>query len=102
MPVYGARIVRSLVTHPTDAAVLYAGTIGSGFADAFVTKLNSSGSGLLFSTLLGGSNEEIGNGIAVDGNGSISVAGQTSSANFPVANAVQSTVNLNGNCGPGS
>jgi photosystem II stability/assembly factor-like uncharacterized protein len=93
--------VRSLVTHPTDAAILYAGTLGSGSSDAFVTKLNASGSGLLFSTLLGGSNEEIGNGIAVDGNGRISVAGQTSSANFPVANAVQSTVNLNGNCATG-
>jgi Calx-beta domain/Carboxypeptidase regulatory-like domain/Beta-propeller repeat len=93
--------VNSLVKHPTDAAVLYAGTIGSGFADAFVTKLNSSGSGLLFSTLLGGSRDESGNGIAVDGGGNISIAGQTNSSNFPVANAVRSTVTFNGNCGTG-
>ena len=93
--------VNSLVTHPTDAAILYAGAIGSGVGDAFVTKLNASGSGLLFSTLLGGTNEEIGNGIAVDGSGNISVGGQTRSLNFPLANAVQSTVTLNGNCGTG-
>jgi photosystem II stability/assembly factor-like uncharacterized protein len=93
--------VLSLVKHPTDAALLYAGTIGSGFQDAFVTKLNSSGSGLLFSTLLGGSRDEIGNGIAVDGSGNIAVVGQTSSSNFPLANAVRSTVTFNGNCGTG-
>ncbi|HEX7772187.1 MAG TPA: SBBP repeat-containing protein [Pyrinomonadaceae bacterium] len=44
----------------------------------------------MFSTLLGGSSNETGNGIAVDGNGNILVVGQTSSLNFPVLNAVQS------------
>lgn len=93
-----SRFVRALVASPTDPSVLYAGT-GSAFsADAFVTKLNSSGSGLLFSTLLGGSNEEIGNGIAVDGNGNIYVAGQTNSLNFPVANAVQGAPTTTDNC----
>ncbi|HEU4479605.1 MAG TPA: SBBP repeat-containing protein, partial [Pyrinomonadaceae bacterium] len=64
--------------------------------DAFVTKLNSSGSGLLFSTLLGGTNEDSGSGIAVDGNGNIYVVGSTLSTNFPTINAIQS------NLGPGS
>jgi hypothetical protein len=58
--------------------------------DAFVTKLNSSGSGLLFSTLLGGTNEDTGSGIAVDGNGNIYVVGSTLSTNFPTVNANQS------------
>lgn len=82
--------VRAIVAHPTDAATLFAGTSEGSNVDAFVTKLNPSGSGLLFSTLLGGSRDEFGNGIAVDGSGNIVVAGQTTSVNFPVANAVQS------------
>ncbi|HET6974899.1 MAG TPA: SBBP repeat-containing protein [Pyrinomonadaceae bacterium] len=93
--------VMTLVKHPSDPTILYAGTIGSSFPDAFVTKLNSSGSALLFSTLLGGNRDEIGNGIAVDGNGNILVAGQTGSLNFPFANAVRSTVTFNGNCTTG-
>lgn len=93
--------VISLVKDPSNAAVLYAGTIGIGSPDAFVTKLNSSGSGLLFSTLLGGTKDETGHGIAVDGSGNISVVGQTNSLNFPVANAVRSTVTFNGNCATG-
>ncbi|HKU74629.1 MAG TPA: SBBP repeat-containing protein [Pyrinomonadaceae bacterium] len=97
----GSTSVRSLVTHPTDAAILYAGTSGSGLPDAFVTKLNSAGSGLLFSTLLGGNGEEIGNSIAVDGSGNISIAGQTNSSNLPTVNAFQSTVTFDGNCSTG-
>lgn len=82
--------VRALVRNASDPSTLYAGTGSTFSSDAYVTKLNASGSGLLFSTLLGGSNEEMGNGIAVDGNGNIYVVGQTTSLNFPVANAVQS------------
>lgn len=80
--------VRTLVRG--GSSDLYAGTSLSFFNDAFVTKLNSSGSGLLFSTLLGGSSDDVGNGIEVDGSGFIYVAGQTISLNFPVANPVQS------------
>ncbi len=82
--------VRFLVAHPSNGSILYAATGSTSFSfDGFVTKLNASGSGLLFSTLLGGNNEDAGNGIAVDANGNIYVAGQTSSLNFPVVNAVQ-------------
>ncbi len=65
-------------------------TIGSfaGTRDAFVAKLNSSGSSLQFSLLLGGSAEDRGKGIAVDNNGNIYVAGATSSANFPTTQGV--------------
>lgn len=89
--------VVSLVRHPSNASTLYAGTTANGSQDAFVTKLNASGSGLLFSTLLGGTREEVGNGIAVDGGGNIVAVGHTSSQNFPVANAFQSTMG-NNNC----
>lgn len=92
--------VLSLVGDPTNGAILYAGA-GSGLADAFVTKLNASGSGLLFSTLVGGSNEETGNSIAIDGSGNIAIGGRTTSTNFPVVNAVRSSVTFNGNCTTG-
>lgn len=91
--------VRALVRNSADPSTLYAGTTSSNFVfDAFVTKLNASGSGLLFSTLLGGTNDETGNGIAVDTNGNIYVVGQTSSLNFPVANAIQSAPATNDSC----
>lgn len=81
-----------LVRHPSDPSTLFAaGSNSFSVNDAFVTKLNASGSGLLFSTLLGGTGEDVGNDIAVDGSGNIVVAGQTNSSNFPVANAVQPT-----------
>ena len=50
--------------------------------DVFVTKLDSTGH-LLFTTLVGGENEDIGNAIAVDTSG-IYVVGGTSSTLFPV------------------
>lgn len=53
------------------------------FEDAFVTGLNSTGSALVYSTYLGGRDDEIGHGIAVDGAGNAYVAGQTRSADFP-------------------
>lgn len=84
-------IIRVLVADPSNSTILYAGGNESNFfRDAFVTKLNSSGSDILFSTYLGGSANEIGNGIAVDGSGNIYVTGNTNSANFPTQNALQS------------
>jgi hypothetical protein len=59
--------------------------------DAFVTKLNAAGSALVYSTYLGGSNTESGNSIALDSEGSAYVVGETSSTNFPTANALQAT-----------
>jgi beta-propeller repeat-containing protein len=55
-----------------------------GAQDAFVTKLNSLGNGLVYSTYLGGSgtNNEIGLGIAVDAAGAAYVTGSTSSTDF--------------------
>jgi hypothetical protein len=54
-----------------------------GGLDAFVTKLNPAGSALVYSTFLGGSNLDTGQGIAVDSGGNAYVAGFTSSPNFP-------------------
>jgi hypothetical protein len=57
--------------------------------DAFVTKLSSSGSGLIYSTYLGGVGGDGGAGIAVDGNDNAYVTGMTTSSNFPTLNAYQ-------------
>ncbi len=62
---------------------------GGGDADGFVTKLNSTGSGLIYSTYLGGSGRDQGRGIAVDAFGNAYVAGNTSSTDFPTVNALQ-------------
>jgi Beta-propeller repeat len=53
-----------------------------GAADGSVTKFDSSGN-LAYSTYLGGSNTDQGNGIAVDNTGNIYIVGQTPSTNFP-------------------
>ncbi len=82
--------LETLVAHPSNSSILFAGGGGDSLQDAFVTKLNSSGSALLFSTYLGGFNTETGDGITIDGSGNIYVVGTTLSSNFPTANAFQS------------
>jgi hypothetical protein len=57
-------------------------TLTDGF-DAFVTKLNASGSELAYSTFLGGASFDRGSGIAVDRGGNAYVTGSASSADFP-------------------
>ncbi len=61
------------------------GTAVTGVAqpDAFITKLNPSGSALIYSTYLGGSGEELGYGIALDSSENAYVTGLTTSTNFP-------------------
>lgn len=54
-----------------------------GGGDAFVTKLNPSGSAIVYSLLLGGFALDVGNGIAVDSTGSAYVVGESRSENFP-------------------
>jgi hypothetical protein len=63
-----------------------------GLADVFVTKINATGSALVYSTYLGGSEVDFGNGIAVDTSGNAYVTGSTVSTNFPTANALQATL----------
>jgi uncharacterized repeat protein (TIGR01451 family) len=57
-----------------------------GIRDAFLSRINTNGAGLaslVYSTYLGGSDEDVGRGVAVDGSGHAYVVGRTSSANFP-------------------
>ena len=68
----------------------------NGFADTFVTKLALSGNSLVYSTFLGGSNEDRPNGLAICPDGGIVVVGQTLSTNFPTIAGGQDTSH-NGN-----
>ncbi len=79
-------------TGSTDFPTLnpYQATI-NGTSDLFVTKLSSSGNSLIYSTYLGGNDNDYGSGIAVDGSGSAYVTGMTSSTDFPTLNSYQGT-----------
>jgi uncharacterized protein (TIGR03437 family) len=59
--------------------------------DMFVTEIDATGSGKLFSTFIGGTGSESGRGIAVDKQGNIHVAGEGTSTDFPVMNAMQAS-----------
>jgi hypothetical protein len=60
-----------------------------GIFDAFVAKLSPDGARLIYSTYIGGSSGDRGQGIAVDGAGNAYVAGYTYSTDFPVASPLQ-------------
>ncbi len=64
------------------------------FNDVFVSKLNSSGTMLEYSTYLGGSDYDWGGGVALDANGAAYLTGFTYSTDFPIrAGAFQPTCN---------
>jgi hypothetical protein len=67
----------------------YQGSL-SGFTNAFVTKLNVTGSDVLSSTFLGGSGFDGATGIALDHRDSVYVTGTTTSIDFPLVRAFQS------------
>jgi Beta-propeller repeat len=62
-----------------------------GGLDAFVTEINAAGSAYVYSTYVGGSGDDFGAGISVDGAGNAYVAGTTGSVNFPTGNPVQAS-----------
>ena len=70
----------------TDFPVVNGFAAFGGLVDGFVTKVSASGAAILFSTYLGGSNEDEGYAIAVDGNGDAYVTGLTYSSDFPAGN----------------
>jgi Beta-propeller repeat len=66
-------------------------TYGGGFYDAFVAAIDPTGATLLYSTYLGGSSGDSGQGIAVDSFGDAYVTGHTLSTDFPTSNPLQPT-----------
>lgn len=101
---------------PDDAAYVTGGTFSTDFPvlttlqpndggpndfpqDAFVTKFNADGA-VVYSTYLGGKNQDVANGIAVDAAGEAFVVGTTFSPNFPVtASSVNTLCGGDGQCG---
>jgi MYXO-CTERM domain-containing protein len=69
----------------------YQTTFGGGANDAFVTKLNASGSALVYSTYLGGSAVDSGYGIAVDSTGDAYCTGSTTGSFPTTVGAYQTT-----------
>ena len=67
----------------------YQGSFGGRWTDAFITKISSSGSALVYSTYLGGLRWERGEAIAVDSEGAAYVTGGTGSVDFPTRNPIQ-------------
>ena len=76
--VTGYTLSSNFPTTPGAYDITYNGNI-----DVFVTKLNSNGTGLVYSTFLGGVSFDFGYGIAVDAVGNSYVTGGTYSSDFP-------------------
>ncbi len=66
-------------------------TFVGGIRDAIVSKINSSGSALVYSTFLGGVADDEARQIAIDGSGNVFITGFTASSDFPLVNALDST-----------
>src|SRR5205085_4421652 len=72
-------------------------TTSNGVDDGFVTKLDASGSSLVYSTFLGGANTDGAGSIAIDGSGNAYLTGYTASPDFPTTpGAFDTTYNNDG------
>ncbi|MFP5319685.1 MAG: SBBP repeat-containing protein [Acidimicrobiia bacterium] len=70
----------------------FQGTHGGGASDVFVTRINSAGSAIDWSTFVGGAGADSGSSIAVDSQGAVVVGGATESSNFPVNRPFQGVI----------
>lgn len=61
--------------------------------DAFIAKLNSSGSSLLFSTFIGGTDNDEAYGLDIDNNNNVYITGYTESPDFPITTGAYDTTN---------
>jgi len=84
----------SATDFPTTPGVVQ--STNAGGDDAFVTRLNATGTGLLYSTYLGGKGTDRGHGIAVDSADNAYVTGETTSADFPTSAGAYLTSNASG------
>jgi Beta-propeller repeat/HYDIN/CFA65/VesB-like, Ig-like domain len=64
-------------------------TSNAGNTNAFLTKLDPTGTSLVYSTYLGGGGIDYGRGVAVDASGDAFITGSTQSTNFPTMNPLQ-------------
>lgn len=63
----------------------------AGDSDVFVTKWNAAGTGIVYSTYIGGSNRDAAFGVAVDAAGNAYVTGFTYSGDFPITSGALRT-----------
>ncbi len=87
----GGNVYVTGYTKSTDFPILeqYMSDPGDVNADVFVSKIDTAqagAAGLIYSTYLGGNDEDIGYGIAGDSSGNVYVTGYTNSTDFPVQN----------------
>ena len=73
----------ALVVRPLHSSKVLTFTSLQGSNDVFVTKIEPGGAGLVYSTYLGGTNFDVGQGIAADSEGNAYITGYTDSTNFP-------------------
>lgn len=76
-------------TSPTFPTAHPIQALFGGVEDVFVAKINAAGTGLIYSTYLGGSRADVGRGIAVDAIGNAYITGYTLSLDFPALEALQ-------------
>jgi photosystem II stability/assembly factor-like uncharacterized protein len=85
--------VATFAIDPNNASIVYAGCSAAApffpIADAFVAKVNPTGTALVYSTYLGGRGDDIARAIKVDAEGNAYLTGQTSSEDFPIKAALQ-------------
>ncbi|MBC7798216.1 MAG: SBBP repeat-containing protein, partial [Pyrinomonadaceae bacterium] len=88
--VSGTSFEQSGVAFPTTNGAYQ--RLSNGASDGFVTKLNATGSSLIYSTMLGTTTNEYGYGVAIDSAGAAYFVGSTESSAFPTTlGAVQFT-----------
>src|ERR1700722_15899777 len=97
-PSGAAALVGHTCSHdfPVESAIqatCQKGTNAACSQDAFMTVIDPTGEHLNFSSYLGGTGADEGRGIALDANGSVFLAGTTTSTNFPMAKSA-TTLNV--------
>jgi uncharacterized repeat protein (TIGR01451 family) len=80
-------VVNTIAIDPATPLTLYCGS-AAGSTDAFVAKLNATGTALDYSTYLGGSGADQGSSVAIDASGNAYLTGTTASQNFPTTRGV--------------
>jgi len=93
------------ITQDSSENIFVAGYAGSGFPttsdaydtshnggyDVFVSKLDGNLTNLLYSTFIGGGNNDTARSMDIDGNGNVYVAGETYSSDFPTTSEAYNT-----------
>jgi hypothetical protein len=92
--VYQQFVYETIITNSTSTNQVFTTNLFNGYllngstnqtsaSDAFIAKFDSTGTNLLYSTFLGGTNNDMAYAIAADNNGAAYVTGWTVSTNFP-------------------